>query len=226
MLLTPCALHASPARSRFIKANAINSAQVRAQRQEEKRDAQSQAHDAKDFEKYDAHGQLKSVGKVTTSAGYDAKKDQELNLQEFLNMLVRIGFWRANPTFGLHDSKAELVPVGLALSTMLNEIILPNAKRENSAEFRVKEMQDKKLLAVLGENTHPQDEMRLASFPLASITAAPSRGEPAHPRHQTPPYAPVSRILQTNTATISRNGTIRNAPTTRTTAVWCLATYW
>ena len=72
-------------------------------------------------------------------------------LYEFLNMLVRIAFWRANPTFGNHDNKEELVPVALALSNMLNEIILPRAKRENSAAFRTKEMQDPKLLAVLDQ---------------------------------------------------------------------------
>ena len=37
----------------------------------------------------------------------------------------------------------------LALSNMLNEIILPRAKRENSAAFRAKEMQDPKLIATL-----------------------------------------------------------------------------
>eukprot|EP00966_Prymnesium_polylepis_P029456 684279-Prymnesium_polylepis.1 len=34
---------------------------------------------------------------------------------------------------------------------MLNEVILPNAKRENSAEFRKKQMKDPALLAVLEE---------------------------------------------------------------------------
>ena len=61
-------------------------------------------------------------------------------LYEFMNMLVRIAFWRANPNFGLHGNKDELVPVPFALSSMLNEIILPRAKRENSAAFRNKEI--------------------------------------------------------------------------------------
>merc|ERR1719440_260411 len=39
----------------------------------------------------------------------------------------------------------------MKLSSMLNEIILPRAKRENSAAFRNKEMQDPKLLAVLDQ---------------------------------------------------------------------------
>jgi hypothetical protein len=74
-------------------------------------------------------------------------------------MLVRIAFWRANPSFGLwvdkdkdgKKDKEEVVPVPFALSNMLNEIILPRAKRENSAAFRQKEMQDPKLLAVLDQ---------------------------------------------------------------------------
>ena len=45
--------------------------------------------------------------------------------------------------------REECVPVPLALSEMLNDLILPRAKRENSAAFRQKEMQDPKLLAVL-----------------------------------------------------------------------------
>ena len=78
----------------FTKANATNTAQVRAQRQESKRDAQSRGNDAPDWQKT-------GPGKVKgTSDGKEAKKDAELVLYEFLNMLVRIAFWRANPKFG------------------------------------------------------------------------------------------------------------------------------
>ena len=137
--------------NQFIKANATNSAQVRAQRQDEKRDAQSRGNDEPQWKK-------KPVAKLKgTSSGEEAKKDQELVLYEFLNMLVRIAFWRANPTFGNwvdkdkdgKKDKEEPTPVAYALSNMLNEIILPRAKRENSAAFRQKEMQDSKLIAVL-----------------------------------------------------------------------------
>jgi hypothetical protein len=137
--------------NQFIKANATNTAQVRAQRQEEKRDAQSRGNDVPEWKK-------KQVAKVKgTADGGEAKKDQELVLYEFLNMLVRIAFWRANPTFGNwvdkdkdgKKDKDEFAPVAFALSNMLNEIILPRAKRENSAAFRQKEMQDPKLIAVL-----------------------------------------------------------------------------
>ena len=124
------------------QANATNTAQVRAQRQDEKRDAQSRGNDVPEWKK-------KAVPKVKGSTDGEAKKDQELVLYEFLNMLVRIAFWRANPTFGNFGNREELVPVAYALSNMLNEIILPRAKRENSTAFRQKEMQDSKLLAVV-----------------------------------------------------------------------------
>ena len=131
--------------NQFIKANATNVAAVREQRMQAKRDPDSQGNDAPDWKKREnAPGKVKG-----TSDGREAKKDQELVLYEFLNMLVRIAFWRANPNFGLHGNKDELVPVPFALSNMLNEIILPRAKRENSAAFKNKEMQDPKLLAVL-----------------------------------------------------------------------------
>ena len=83
--------------NQFIKANATNVAQVRAQRQDEKRDAQSRGNDKPDWQKTQRGQKVKG-----TSDGHEeAKKDAELVLYEFLNMLVRIAFWRANPSFGL-----------------------------------------------------------------------------------------------------------------------------
>ena len=131
----------------FIKANAINTAQVHAQKKDLRRDKDSKSHDAWDFQKA-----TKEPGKVKMGdSNYEAKKDQELDLAEFMNMMVRIGFWRANPGFGLHGNKDEVVSVPLALSTMLNEVILPRAKRESTAEFRTKEMTDPKVLTVLDQ---------------------------------------------------------------------------
>ena len=49
------------------------------------------------------------VGKVKgTDEGGEAKKDQELVLYEFMNMLVRIAFQRANPTFGNFGDKKKV----------------------------------------------------------------------------------------------------------------------
>ena len=84
------------------------------------------------------------------SDGTEAKKDAELVLYEFIGMLVRIAFWRCNPSFGNFVDKdgdgkkdaEEFLPVPACLSKMLNEVILPHAKRENSGAFRDKQMQD------------------------------------------------------------------------------------
>ena len=95
----------------------------------------------------------------STNAGGEAARDAELVLYEFLNMLVRIAFWRANPAFGNWVDKdgdgvkdaEEPTPVPAALSAMLNEVLLPRAKRESSAAFRVKEMQEPSLQAALAK---------------------------------------------------------------------------
>ena len=119
--------------------------QVHAQRKDEKRDAHAQAHDKPEWAKT-------KTGKVKGVQGTaDVVKDQELVLYEFMNMLVRIAFWRANPNFGLHGNKDELVPIAFALASMLNDVILPRAKRENSTHFKEKEMHDMKLLAVIDQ---------------------------------------------------------------------------
>ena len=52
-------------------------------------------------------------------------------LFEFLACLVRIAFQRANPKFGQYDNKRELMPLP-GCSTMLTEVLLPNAKQDMS----------------------------------------------------------------------------------------------
>ena len=83
--------------------------------------------------------------------------DSVLELHEFLTMIVRISFFRANPQYGMRkgdDRKAmanvganegaadqfgEEVPLPGCLSAMLNEKILPLARTETyAAEFREK----------------------------------------------------------------------------------------
>ena len=92
------------------------------------------------------------------NTGEVAKKDAELVLYEFLGMLVRVSFWRENPkhgNFGQPWDPALNVPS--AFSKVLNEIILPNAKRETSAAFRGKYMNDAELLSVFAEH---DDDLR------------------------------------------------------------------
>jgi len=76
----------------------------------------------------------------TKSNGED---DNSLTLDEFLTMLVRISFFRANPHFGAHGSDgvregappSELLPG--CLVEMLEKLVLPNARRADvESRFR------------------------------------------------------------------------------------------
>ena len=133
--------------NQFVKANATNTAQVREQRMAARKNASSK-DDLEEQKAADAKKPEKIKG---TNSGKEAKKDAELVLYEFIGMLVRIAFWRCNPTFGNFGDKSELVPVPAALSKVLNEVILPNAKRETSGMFRSNQMQDPDILKVLNE---------------------------------------------------------------------------
>ena len=77
--------------------------------------------------------------------------DAELVLYEFIAMLVRISFQRANPTFGNFGDKAELVPLPGCLEAMLDQFVLPNARRDTSAQFRDTTMKDAAVIEVLEE---------------------------------------------------------------------------
>eukprot|EP00964_Phaeocystis_antarctica_P104304 scaffold69458_cov46-Phaeocystis_antarctica.AAC.3 len=89
----------------FTKANATNSAAAREQHAEAKRDSKVKA-----AEKKAGKGPKNKADKVKgTNDGKEAKKDAELVLYEFIAMLVRISFQRANPTLGNFGDKAELV---------------------------------------------------------------------------------------------------------------------
>jgi len=88
----------------------------------------------------------------TATYGFDAmsgqftkanagSNDTVLELHEFLTMLVRISFFRANPQYGMRKGKdaanAEKfddVPLPGCLSEMLTEKVLPNARTDNYAQ--------------------------------------------------------------------------------------------
>jgi len=116
--------------NQFIKANATNTAAAYDAHRQARANADAQTH----------AGAVVRTAKTATAAGAQkvatATRDQELVLYEFLAMLVRISFWRCNPSFGLFGIKDEIKPVPMALSEVLNEVILPKAKRETSAQFR------------------------------------------------------------------------------------------
>ena len=65
-----------------------------------------------------------------------AEVDQQLTLYEFVNCVVRIAFWRANPQWGSKYNKRELTPVPESVTLLLEEIVLPRAKRDMSGEFK------------------------------------------------------------------------------------------
>merc|ERR1719316_2203409 len=91
------------------------------------------------------------TGKPTKSAGKgkEDEMDMELVLYEFVEVLIRIAFWRANPYHGIHKLATKLIPLPDCLTQMLHEVVLPNAKRDDSALFKEKLAGDKAMQAAL-----------------------------------------------------------------------------
>jgi len=93
--------------------------------------------------------------------------DDVLEMHEFLTMIVRISFFRANPQYGMRkgdnrkatknaDQKnaekfGEEVPLPGCLSDMLTNLVLPNARRDTyAAEFLEKVLPMPEVQAALG----------------------------------------------------------------------------
>ena len=132
----------------FVKANATNTAQVYQQRMDEKRNAEGKEHEKKIGEKGGAKAAKKVAGK---NDGTEAKRDQELVLYEFLNMLVRISFQRANPTLGNFGSKAPIVHLPGCLEKMIVDEILPRSRRDTAMLFRETLYAEQSVQAVIEE---------------------------------------------------------------------------
>ena len=81
----------------------------------------------------------------------EAKKDQELVLYEFMNLLVRIAFQRANPTFGNFGDQKKVKHLPGCLKTMIENEILPRARKDTSALFRETVMTELSVLKVLDD---------------------------------------------------------------------------
>merc|ERR1719197_2181282 len=141
----------------FIKANATNSAQVRDQHAESRRSAETKMDHldrgvAGEDQRIATGRTTKVVGKVKgTDEGGQAKKDQELVLYEFIGMLVRIAFQRANPTFGNFGDKRPVKHLPGCLRTMIEEEIIPRARKDTSAVFRETVMTELSVLKVLDD---------------------------------------------------------------------------
>ena len=64
--------------------------------------------------------------------------NSELVLYEFLNVITRVSFWRLNPEFGelTMEHQDTILPVPQCFEKMMTECVLPNAHRDDAAEFR------------------------------------------------------------------------------------------
>ena len=132
----------------FKAANAVNRNAVRAQRKEEQGTS-----DVKGEEGFGSGVKVLEERSPTRSkraqSQRDVEVDQECVLYEFVELLVRISFWRANPYHGIHKLATQLIPLPDCLHYMLHEVVLPNAKKDDSAEFREKLQGDPHLQAAL-----------------------------------------------------------------------------
>jgi len=71
------------------------------------------------------------------SKANEGTDDSVLELNEFVTMLIRISFYRANPDWGLKGTPDDDVPFPACLQRMLDELVLPSARRaEDAAKFR------------------------------------------------------------------------------------------
>ena len=88
-------------------------------------------------------------------------------LYEFLNVVTRISFWRLNPEFGelTMEHQDSILPVPECLEKALTECVLPNAHRDDAAEFRAKTMQMPEVQAALAEG-RPRLQAWFATIPL------------------------------------------------------------
>ena len=82
---------------------------------------------------------------------------------EFINFLVRIAFWRCNPQWGSKYNTRDLTPVPEATTLLLEECILPNARRDTSGDFRKVLKTDTATQQVLVEN---RDKLQAWLMPL------------------------------------------------------------
>ena len=157
----------------FMKANAVNSNAAHFQRKDETGTADAKAGSA-----IRVAASAAAFGRKLKSAAAqkDTEKDAELVLYEFVELLVRIAFQRANPKFGasapppaaipaataaaaagsgggagskpISPVGRKLVPLPDCLQQMLHDVILPRAKRDESAQFRERLETDKPMQAV------------------------------------------------------------------------------
>ena len=134
----------------FMKANALNSEEAHAQRAAEKLDKESKLENARAGGNK-LEGKKAPARRASASAAREDETDQELVLYEVIALLVRISFWRANPYHGIHKLATTLIPFPECLRSMLHEVVLPLAQRDDSALFKDKLAEDEDMQAALTE---------------------------------------------------------------------------
>jgi hypothetical protein len=136
----------------FKKANALNNNAAHFQRKAEMT-TKMDPNEGKGTTKTLSEKSAKRSAKA--QAARDDEMDMELVLYEFVEVLIRIAFWRANPYHGIHKLATQLVPLPDCLHQMLHEVVLPNAKRDDSALFKEKLAADKSLQAAVRRQRPP-----------------------------------------------------------------------
>ena len=134
----------------FKKANALNSNESHFQRKAEAGNADVKASHSGDVgSKVKVLEQRSRTASKRAQSQRDTEMDAELVLYEFVEVLVRIAFWRANPYHGIIKLATKLVPLPECLHQMLHDVILPNATRDDSEAFRERLRADPHLQAAL-----------------------------------------------------------------------------
>eukprot|EP00966_Prymnesium_polylepis_P206025 4774034-Prymnesium_polylepis.1 len=105
----------------FKKANAVNNAEAHAARTESRKTGAARADSTS--KKAGFSGAMRSASARKLRGD---EVDQELVLYEFVEVLIRIAFWRANPYHGIHKLAQQLVPLPDCLHQMLNEVSAPH----------------------------------------------------------------------------------------------------
>jgi len=85
--------------------------------------------------------------------GGAGSKDKVLELGEFVGMLVRVSFFRANPQHGLigKEGAEQAVPLPDCLVAMLAQQVLPNARRDVAQLFKTTTLVEADVQAALQE---------------------------------------------------------------------------
>ena len=105
----------------FKKANATNSNAAHFQRKKERGSSDAKGESAASTTK--TIDQLSPTARKAATKVKDEEKDMELVLYEFVEVLIRISFWRANPFHGINKQGNKLLPLPDCLHTMLHEVV-------------------------------------------------------------------------------------------------------